>query len=208
MGSRLKVPARLLKVTPIEARVAGFRGAVTVTAGGRTLPVSTGMMLKEGAVVATGSNAFLRLDLPDGTHLSLPSQSRVQLGRMTLVEMTGVVRRDLQVQGGPGQVRLQLPEVGIGLQLPQVVTTPGGKDIVLPAPGEKALQHCGEGVALLQLAGREGQTLGRPVELFMYDRLDKGPETVHHRSAQPRQLDRANLEDLVELDLPPAAGPL
>ena len=100
VGSRLKVPARLLKVTPIEARVAGFRGAVTVTAGGRTLPVSTGMMLKEGAVVATGPNAFLRLDLPDGTHLSLPSQSRVQLGRMTLVEMTGVVRRDLQVQGG------------------------------------------------------------------------------------------------------------
>ncbi|MGH6998269.1 MAG: FecR domain-containing protein, partial [Phenylobacterium sp.] len=100
VGSRLKVPARLLKVTPIEARVAGFRGAVTVTAGGRTLPVSTGMMLKEGAVVATGPNAFLRLDLPDGTHLSLPSQSRVQLGKMTLVEMSGVVRRDLQVQGG------------------------------------------------------------------------------------------------------------
>lgn len=100
VGSQLKVPARLLKITTIEARVAGFRGAVTVTAGGRTLPVSTGMMLKEGAVVATGPNAFLRLDLPDGTHLSLPSQSRVRLGKMTLVEMTGVVRRDLQVQGG------------------------------------------------------------------------------------------------------------
>lgn len=100
VGSELKVPARLLKITPIEVRVAGFRGAVTVTAGGRTFPVSTGMMLQEGAVVATGANAFLRLDLPDGAHLSMPSQSRVRLGRMTRVEMTGVVRRDLQVQSG------------------------------------------------------------------------------------------------------------
>lgn len=100
VGTQLKVPARLLRISPIEARVAGFRGAVTVTAGGKTLPVSTGMMLKEGTVVTTGPNAFLRLDLPDGTHLSVPSQSRVRLGSMSIVEMTGVVRRDLEVQRG------------------------------------------------------------------------------------------------------------
>ena len=100
VGTQLQVPARLLRTTPIQARVAGFKGAVSVTTAGRTGPAVIGAVLPEGAVISTGPNAFLRLDLPDGSRLSIPSQSRVRLGRLRTVEMTGVVQRELEVQGG------------------------------------------------------------------------------------------------------------
>lgn len=100
VGAKLKVPTRLLRTRQVEAKVAGFRGAVTATVGGRTIPLTRGAVVTEGAVIATGPNAFLRLDLPDGTALSIPSQSRIRLGRMQAVEMTGVVRRELEVQRG------------------------------------------------------------------------------------------------------------
>lgn len=100
VGKRLKVPARLLRTRVIEARLGAYRGAVQVNLAGRPVPLTPGATLKEGSVVATGANAFVRLDLPDGTRLSIPSQSRVRLGRMIAVEMTGVVRRELSVEAG------------------------------------------------------------------------------------------------------------
>ena len=100
VGARLKVPARLLRVTPVEARVAGYKGSVTATVAGSTIALTRGALLAEGAIVSTGPNAFLRLDLPDGTQMSIPSQSRVRLSHMRAVEMTGVVRRELEVQRG------------------------------------------------------------------------------------------------------------
>lgn len=100
VGTTLKVPARMLRTRQVEAKVAGFRGAVTATVGGRTIALTRGAVVTEGAIIATGPNAFLRLDLPDGTALSIPSQSRIRLGRMQAVEMTGVVRRELEVQHG------------------------------------------------------------------------------------------------------------
>ncbi|KQW70707.1 hypothetical protein ASE17_17710 [Phenylobacterium sp. Root77] len=160
-GSQLKVPARLLKITPIEARVAGFRGAVTVTAGGRTLPVSTGMMLNEGAVVATGPNAFLRLDLPDGTHLSLPSQSRVRLGKMTMVEMTGVVRRDLEVQSGrleSAVTPLRNPRDSYTVRTPMSVSAVRGTEfrVAYDTQAERASTEVIEGLVAVS-ADRQGE---------------------------------------------------
>ena len=100
VGKQLKVPARLLRSQVIEAKVAGYKGQVSVTLNGRPAPLAVGVVLKEGSIVSTGPNAFLRVNLPDGTHISVPSQSRVRLGRLRAVEMTGVVQRELEVQQG------------------------------------------------------------------------------------------------------------
>lgn len=100
VGKSLKVPTRLLRTQVIEARVAGYKGQVSVTHNGHPAPLAVGVVLKEGSIISTGPNAFLRLNLPDGAHLSVPSQSRVRLGRLRAVEMTGVVQRELEVQQG------------------------------------------------------------------------------------------------------------
>lgn len=99
-GRTLRIPVRLLRTRPVEVRVGAYRGPVQATLAGRPLALSVGTVLPEGTVIATGPNAFLRLDLPDGARVSAPSQSRLRLGAMRVVEMTGVVRREIVVESG------------------------------------------------------------------------------------------------------------
>lgn len=121
VGKRLTVPIRLLKTEPTEARLGAFRGDVRIEADGRILSPTKNMLLPEGAVIATGSDAFARLDLEDGSRVTLPSQSRVRLDRLRRTLLTGAVDRELSVQAGRSQSKV------IPLRTPQdryIVRTP------------------------------------------------------------------------------------
>ena len=97
IGFRLIVPRALLKTRPILATVEGVHGAARAEgAGGLTV----GRTLGEGAVILTGENAFVRLGLPDGSHLAIPSNSKVALERMRAVALTGGIDREIRVQAG------------------------------------------------------------------------------------------------------------
>lgn len=99
-GQALRIPVRLLRTAPAEARLANFRGAVTVGAGGASQPARAGQVIGEGAVIATGANAFARLALSDGGHVSLPSQSRVRVARLRTVLLTGATDHDFVLEAG------------------------------------------------------------------------------------------------------------
>jgi hypothetical protein len=98
VGLQLLIPTRLLKTDPIDAHVGAYRGDVTIT--GLTGPLAAGSVVREGAVVTTGANAFARLDLPDGSRLAVPSQSRVRLEILHRVRLTGAVERTFAVDAG------------------------------------------------------------------------------------------------------------
>ncbi|ATQ43311.1 FecR domain-containing protein [Caulobacter mirabilis] len=100
VGARLTVPIRLLRTEPTEARLGAFRGDVRIEAGGRTIAPTKAMLLPEGAVISTGADAFARLDLEDGSRVTLPSQSRIRLDRLRRTLLTGAVDRELSVQAG------------------------------------------------------------------------------------------------------------
>ncbi len=100
IGQVVKLPVDRLKSTPIQARIANFRGAVTVEQGGARGGAVAGQMLDEGAVIATGPNAFVRLTLSDGGHVSLPSQTRVRVARLRSVVLTGAVDQAFEVLSG------------------------------------------------------------------------------------------------------------
>jgi len=102
VGAKLNVPVRLLRTEPVAARVGAFKGDVTVISGGRASQVAVGAVLKEGDSFATGANAFGRLDLPDGSRLTLPSQSRVRVVRLQHTFLTGAVEREFMVEAGSG----------------------------------------------------------------------------------------------------------
>ena len=99
IGAELIIPTRLLKTEPIDATLGAFRGAVTI-AGGPPGPPQVGMTVREGAVIATGADAFARLDLPDGSRVSIPSQSRVRLQTMHRVLLVGAIERTFVVEAG------------------------------------------------------------------------------------------------------------
>lgn len=106
VGRVLSIPVGLLKTTPDAATVANFRGAATLTQQGRSTALTAGQVLPEGSIIATGANAFVRVALSDGSHVVIPSNSRVQLVRLRRVLLNGAVDHEMAVQSGRAESRV------------------------------------------------------------------------------------------------------
>ena len=99
----LKVPVQLLRQESVSARIHSFGGRVLVSVGGKPRAAAAGMLLAEGSGIETGANAFVSLDLPDGTVVTMPSQSRMTIGRLRRTLLTGSLDRRFDV--GSGRLR-------------------------------------------------------------------------------------------------------
>ncbi|MFK0298565.1 FecR domain-containing protein [Brevundimonas sp. NPDC090276] len=106
IGRTLTIPVSLLRADPDYARIAGFRGAVTLSEGGRAAPPVQGQTLAENAILTTGANAFVRLALSDGSHVVVPSNSRVRLSRLRRYALNGAVDHALTVEAGRAESRV------------------------------------------------------------------------------------------------------
>lgn len=95
-GSSLHIPVRILRTKPVDAKVIAFRGAALV--GGSAPRVGT--PVREGAVLQTGADAFLAIELADGSLLTLPSRSRMKVAGLHRIILTGdVVKRFELIEG-------------------------------------------------------------------------------------------------------------
>lgn len=99
VGRVLTVPADLLRTEPVAARLVAYSGPVSVR-GTDAGPLRQEMPVREGFELSTGANAFLTFELPDGSRVTLPSQSRVRLARLRRVLLTGAVQRDIRLDTG------------------------------------------------------------------------------------------------------------
>lgn len=129
-GLVLRIPVRLLRAEPAVARVVNFRGAVTISRGGNPGPASVGLEVGEGAVIATGANAFVRLALPDGGHVSLPSRSRVRIARLRTLLLTGATDQAFLVEAGRTETQAAPvgPSGGFSIGTPMSVSAVRGTD--------------------------------------------------------------------------------
>lgn len=110
VGLKLTVPADWLRSEPLTARLVAYTGAITVRGAGAGV-VAKDMEIREGFELATGANAFLTFELPDGSRTTLPSQSRIRVDRLRRILLTGAVQRDLQLlQGRSSSVVTPIPE--------------------------------------------------------------------------------------------------
>lgn len=100
VGRTLRLPIRLLKTTPAQARVSNVRGAATIEVSGASSAAAVGQMIGEGAVISTGANTFLRIALPDGGHVTLPSRSRVRVRRLRTVVLNGATDQFFDLEAG------------------------------------------------------------------------------------------------------------
>lgn len=110
VGFKLVVPIRLLRQEGTSARIRSFSGPVVVTVAGRRLPAAPGMTLAEGSMIETGTNAFVSLDLPDRSVVTMPSQSKVRISRLRRTLLTGSVDRQFDV--GAGRLRAVVTPMG------------------------------------------------------------------------------------------------
>lgn len=100
IGRTLAIPVTLLRADPDQARIANFRGAVTLSQGGRVAAPVQGQPVFEDAVLTTGANAFVRLALSDGSHVVVPSNSRIRLSRLRRYALNGAVDHAMTVEAG------------------------------------------------------------------------------------------------------------
>jgi len=135
IGFHLVVPRPLLKTRPILATVEGVRGAARAEGVGAAGGLTVGRTLTEGAVILTGENAFVRLGLPDGSHLAIPSNSKVELQRLRAVVLTGGIDREIRVQAG-----------GLDSQVTPM-TNPSSRFVVVTPVAQSAVRGTEFGVA-------------------------------------------------------------
>ncbi len=128
VGRVVQFPVDLLRTEPAQARIASFRGAVTIQQGGQSAPPTVGQIVTEDAVIATGANAFVRLGLPDGGHVTLPSQSRVRVGRLRTILLNGALDQEMRVETGRAEASVAPVRVpgGFAIRTPVSVSAVRG----------------------------------------------------------------------------------
>ena len=149
IGRTLALPVDLLRADPDEARIAGFRGAVTLTQGGASGAPATGQVVREAAVLSTGANAFVRLALSDGSHVVVPSNSRVRVSRLRRYAINGAVDHALTVETGRAESRVtpRTRPGGFAIRTPVSVSAVRGTDfrVSFDEAGERSATEVLEG---------------------------------------------------------------
>lgn len=130
IGRTLALPVDLLRADPDEARIAGFRGAVTLHQGAVSGAPTAGQIVRESAVLSTGANAFVRLALSDGSHVVVPSNSRVRVSRLRRYAINGAVDHALTVEAGRAESKVtpRTRPGGFAIRTPVSVSAVRGTD--------------------------------------------------------------------------------
>ncbi|TKC86703.1 LysM peptidoglycan-binding domain-containing protein [Trinickia terrae] len=100
-GMTLRLPVALLRRDPLTASVVAMSGPVErAFRGGRYVPATVGATLAEGDCVRTGDNGFVTLELADGSHLSLPSNTELDLTTLRQTALVGTTVRQFALKRG------------------------------------------------------------------------------------------------------------
>jgi hypothetical protein len=96
VGDTLVIPTSLLRTEPLIGEISAFRGAVTIDGQ----PAALGTKVQQGMRIETGAGAFVTVKLPDGSAISLPSQSRLFVQRLRRIMLTGAQDRNFRLEAG------------------------------------------------------------------------------------------------------------
>jgi hypothetical protein len=105
VGMTLHLPVALLRTRPVLASVVSYRGDVSLHQGRTAVATRVGATLGEGAEIETGANTNLRLALPDGGVIAVPSMSRIRLTRLRAYLLNGAVDQDITLLSGRSEFR-------------------------------------------------------------------------------------------------------
>ncbi len=102
IGAKLYIPRSLLKYKSAAARLLSVRGNVSV--GGT--PAAVGQVVGEGATITTAAASFVTLGLGDGSRVSLPSNSSVNIRLLRNYALGGALDYDFDLAKGGAQSRV------------------------------------------------------------------------------------------------------
>lgn len=125
--SVVQLPYDLLKYEALSARVIGLTGSAQFVHDGKTQPLKMDSQLAERDVIKTAANSFVTLELQDGSRLSLPSNSEMQIARLRKIVMSkqpvaqfmvnrGSVESQVAPQTGPSRFEVRSPLAVAGVR--------------------------------------------------------------------------------------------
>ncbi len=120
-GMRLRIPLARIPVVPGSARVVFVTG--TARADGRAL--QAGMTLAEGARLATEAGATVTIELGDGSRVTVPPASAVEVRRLRAFARTGLTDTVIGIDRGEVDSRVAPRGTGVGryeIRTPSLVT--------------------------------------------------------------------------------------
>ncbi|MFP5455697.1 MAG: FecR domain-containing protein [Alphaproteobacteria bacterium] len=140
VGSTLLIPQPLLRIETIAGAITSFRGVATIDGQ----QVEVGTRVRQGQKLETGPNAFVTVTLPDGSAISLPSQSRIHVSRLRRILLTGSIERRFRLEAGRSRATvtpIRDPNSDFQVTTPLSVSAVRGTDfrVALDESGEKAL---------------------------------------------------------------------
>jgi hypothetical protein len=106
VGRTLRIPRTWLRFKVEPARLAGYRGTVSLSMSGRAIVPSVGAVIGEGAEIATAGNSFATLMLADRSQVVIPSQSRVRVRELRRILLTGAIDYRIDVEHGRLETRV------------------------------------------------------------------------------------------------------
>ncbi|MCB2076220.1 MAG: FecR domain-containing protein [Novosphingobium sp.] len=102
-GTILRIPRHLLRVEPVSAKVVALRGNVTID--GRRAGLD--QAVKPGGTVSAGTASFLTMELADGSVLTVPSGSRMEIVSLGRILLTGAVEKRFLLRTGRVETRVR-----------------------------------------------------------------------------------------------------
>jgi hypothetical protein len=106
IGRTLRIPRLWLRYKVEPARLASYRGTVGLSINGRTVAPAAGIVIGEGAEIATAGNSFATLMLADRSQVVIPSQSRVRVRELRRILLTGAIDYRIDVEKGRLETRV------------------------------------------------------------------------------------------------------
>jgi hypothetical protein len=101
VGSVLRIPTRLLKLTPVTLTAIAVTGPVLhLNARGGAVALAKGDTVGDGDRISTGADAYATLAKPDGSRVTLPSHTTLRLAVLRKVALDDSARVDLVVESG------------------------------------------------------------------------------------------------------------
>ena len=101
VGTRLRIPLRLMRQERAPATVLSVTGQVSTGAG---TPVATNQQLDEGSEVLTGADGHATVRLVDGTVLRLRPSSRMQLRESSRLPDAGLTNSGVRLPRGRAEI--------------------------------------------------------------------------------------------------------
>lgn len=96
VGMALKIPSRLLRREPVIANIIALRGTVSINGK----PAQANVRVPEHSEIRTGRNSFATIQLEDGSKLTMPSDSRLQVTALHRLILTNSIIKRFQLGGG------------------------------------------------------------------------------------------------------------